>query len=304
MLINLVVPDSVDLATLLNELRKLSWNAADILMAYARGEEPPYGFPRSLSVEEGGDGPVSAADMAVNELLISGLENNLSYKGWDILSEETSKEKTFNESNYKKDWCWIIDPLDGTKDFLQGSDNYSVHIALAYKKKPKIGIVLIPERDELWFGIIGSGAWYENRDGQKKLVSFSERREISELILVSSKNHQQLKLQKLLSSLSFAETKKIGSVGCKVASILRGESDVYISLSGKTAPKDWDMAAPHALIEAAGGLLTHADGKNLIYEDPSFSQSGCLIASHGKSHKKICQKAMNFFSLEIPEYIV
>ena len=266
MSIDLVVPKEVELSTLLDELRKLSWASADVLMAYARGEEPPYGFPKSLTVEEGGDGPVSAADMAVNELLISGLKDNLTFKQWDILSEETSKEKTFQKDNYKKDWCWILDPLDGTKDFLQGSENYAVHIALAYKQKPKIGIVLIPEKDELWFGIVGIGAWFENRDGTKKHFSFSDRLDISKLILVSSKNHQQSKLQNLLSTLCFAETKKIGSVGCKVASILRGEADVYISLSGKTSPKDWDMAAPHALIEAAGGMFTHADGKDLIYQ--------------------------------------
>ncbi len=302
--IELVVPEDVELTTLLDELRKLSWAAADVLRAYARGQEPPYGFPKSLTVEEGGDGPVSAADMAVNELLISGLKDNLIYREWDILSEETSKEKKYGIENFKKDWCWILDPLDGTKDFLQGSKNYAVHIALAYKQKPKIGVVLIPERNELWFGIIGSGAWYEKRDGKKYPISFSEREEISELVLVSSKNHQQKKLSNLLSSLCFAETKKIGSVGCKIASILRGESDVYISLSGKTSPKDWDMAAPSALIEAAGGVFSHADGRNLIYMNPTFSQSGCLIASHGKSHQQICKKAMEFFSLETDEYFV
>ena len=304
MSIDLVVPKEVELPTLLDELRKLSWASADVLMAYARGGEPPYGFPKSLTVEEGGDGPVSAADMAVNELLISGLKDNLAFKEWDILSEETSKEKTFQQDNYKKDWCWILDPLDGTKDFLQGSENYAVHIALAYKKKPKIGIVLIPEKNELWFGIVGIGAWFENRDGSKNHFSFSDRLDISKLILVSSKNHQQSKLNNLLSTLCFGETKKIGSVGCKVASILRGEADVYISLSGKTSPKDWDMAAPHALIEAAGGMFSHADGKNLIYQETNYSQSGCLIASHGKSHQKICQKTMDFFSLEEPKYFV
>ena len=62
MSIDLVVPEGVELTTLLDELRKLSWAAADVLMAYARGEEPPYGFPKTLTIEEGGDGPVSAAD--------------------------------------------------------------------------------------------------------------------------------------------------------------------------------------------------------------------------------------------------
>ena len=304
MSIDFVVPDNVELTTLLDEIRNLSWAAADVLMAYARGESPPYGFQRSLTVEEGGDGPVSAADMAVNELLISGLQDNLTFKEWDVLSEETAKEKTFQGSNYKKDWCWILDPLDGTKDFLEGSENYAVHIALAHKNMPKIGIVLIPERNELWIGIIGNGAWCENRDGIKKYFSFSERKEISELILVSSKNHQEAKLKNLLTKIDFASTKKIGSVGCKVASILRGESDVYISLSGKTAPKDWDIAAPHALIQAAGGSFTHADESNLSYNNMNYLQSGCLIASHGKSHKVICKKAMNFLSIEEPKYIV
>ena len=85
---------------------------------------------------------------------------------------------------------------------------------------------------------------------------------------------------------------------------MRGEADVYISLSGETFPKDWDMAAPHVLIEAAGGMFTHADGTNLTYQKRNYAQSGCLIASHGKSHQKICQKAMNFFSQEEPKYKV
>ncbi len=295
--IDLVVPEDVELTTLLDELRNLSWAAADILKAYARGQEPPYGFPKNLSVEEGGDGPVTAADRAVNQLLLSGLKVNCTSQQWDILSEETSKEKKFKGSEYKKDWCWILDPLDGTKDFIQGSSNYAVHLALVHKKNPKIGIVLIPEKNELWFGIIGSGAWVENRNGEKKQISFSQRKGISELILVSSKNHQESKLQNLINRMEFAETKKIGSVGCKVASILRGESDVYISLSGKTSPKDWDMAAPHAVIQAAGGEFTHADGTNLSYQNSDFAQSGCLIASHGKSHEKICEKVMKLLFL-------
>ena len=304
MSIDLVVPEDVELTTLLDELRKLSWASADVLMAYARGEEPPYGFPKSLTVEEGGDGPVSAADMAVNELLISGLKNNLTFKEWDILSEETSKEKTFLRDNYKKDWCWILDPLDGTKDFLQGSENYAVHIALAHKQNPKIGIVLIPEKNELWFGILGIGAWLENREGAKTHSSFSERNEISELVLISSKNHQQSKLLKLLSRFSFAETKKIGSVGCKIATILRGESDVYISLSGQSSPKDWDMAAPEALLCSAGGEFTHADGRALVYNSGHLTQTGCLIASKGNNHDLLCEQAFRQLQQIYPGFAV
>ncbi|WP_269615925.1 3'(2'),5'-bisphosphate nucleotidase CysQ family protein [Prochlorococcus marinus] len=304
MSIDLVLPKDVELENLLDGLRQLCWASADVLKAYARGEDPPYGYPKCLTVEEGGDGPVSAADMAVNNLLISGLKKKFPSVDWNILSEETVKDQKKENLQINDGWQWIIDPLDGTKDFLQGSQNYAVHLALALKKKPILGIVLIPERDELWFGFLGFGAWYENRDGIKKSVSFSDRNEIFQLILVSSKNHKNALLSNLLRAMEFGKTKNIGSVGCKVASILRGEADVYISLSGKTSPKDWDMAAPHALIEAAGGMFSHADGKNLIYQETNYSQSGCLIASHGKSHQKICQKAMDFFSLEEPKYFV
>ena len=80
--------------------------------------------------------------------------------------------------------------------------------------------------------------------------------------------------------------------------------EVNISLSGETSPKDWDMAAPHAVIEAAGGSFSHADGKSLSYDKSDYSQRGCLIASHGKSHEIICQKTMSFFSKNEPEYSV
>ncbi len=304
MSIDLVLPKDVEIENLLDEIKNLCWASADVLLAYSRGENPPFGYPKALSVKDGGDGPVSAADMAVNDLLISGIKQKFPKVQWDILSEESVKDINFKTSQNKIDWQWIIDPLDGTKDFLQGLENYSVHLALSYKKNPLLGVVLIPERDELWFGIIGNGAWCENRKGVKRSVSFSNRKGIPKLILVSSKNHIDVRLQNLLKEVKFGQTKNIGSIGCKVASILRGESDVYISLSGKTAPKDWDMAAPQVVIEAAGGLFTHANEKRLNYEELDFSQKGCLIASHGKSHKEICQNVMRFFYAKDPEYIV
>lgn len=94
-----------------------------------------------------------------------------------------------------------------------------------------------------------------------------------------------------MERISPGETKGIGSVGCKVGTILRGEADFYISLSGKTAPKDWDMAAPEAVLRAAGGGFTHADGRPLSYNKDNYEQRGCLIVSHGKNHDLICKLA-------------
>ena len=299
------LPAGIEEQTLLRELRRLCWGAADILLAYGRGEQPPYGFPPALSVDEGGEGPVSAADLAVNQWLLDGLSQAFPDAPWTLLSEETAKEQLTPGQPLEAEWLWILDPLDGTKDFLQGTGEYAVHLALARRGEPVLGVVLLPEMEELWFGLVGDDgqggadgaaagpgrAWRENRAGEQTPASLSPRRALGELVLVASRNHRDQRLEQLLEALALGDTKAIGSVGGKVATILRGETDLYISLSGKSAPKDWDMAAPEAVLRAAGGAFSHADGRALSYNDGDIRQAGCLIASHGASHQELCERA-------------
>ena len=157
-----VLPAGVNLEGLLQQLRHLSWGAADILLAYAKGEQPPYGFPRALSVDHGGEGPVSAADLAVNRWLLDGLQSAFPSAGWTLLSEETAKEQLTEGVPLDAEWLWILDPLDGTKDFLQGTGEYAVHLALVHGQRPVLGVVLLPDAEELWFGVVGNGAWCED----------------------------------------------------------------------------------------------------------------------------------------------
>jgi len=290
------LPTGVALEPLLAELRRLSWGAADILLAYGRGEQPPYGFPPALSVDHGGEGPVSAADLAVNQWLLDGLAQAFPDAGWTLLSEETAKQQLTPGQPLEAEWLWILDPLDGTKDFLQGTGEYAVHLALVHHGKPVLGVVLLPVPEELWIGLVGGGdspgrAWCEDRAGVQRPPRLSPRRALGELVLVASRNHRDQRLEQLLEALALGDTKAIGSVGGKVATILRGETDLYISLSGTSAPKDWDMAAPEAVLRAAGGCFSHADGRPLTYNDGDVRQAGCLIASHGPSHRLLCERA-------------
>lgn len=292
----LLLPSGIALERLLGELRRLSWGAADILLAYGRGEQPPYGFPRALSVDQGGEGPVSAADLAVNRWLLDGLAAAFPAAAWTVLSEETAKEQLTDGQPLATEWLWILDPLDGTKDFLQGTGEYAVHLALVHRREPVLGVVLLPEMEELWLGVMpaltgaGGEAWCENRAGEHSPVRFSGRRARGELVLVASRNHRDQRLEQLLAALALGDTRAIGSVGGKVATILRGETDLYISLSGKSAPKDWDMAAPDAVLRAAGGAFCHADGRALAYNTGDIRQAGCLIASHGPAHAELCAR--------------
>jgi 3'(2'), 5'-bisphosphate nucleotidase len=286
-----ILPAGVSTEALLTELRRLSWGAADILRAYARGEQPPHGFQKALSVDNGGEGPVSAADLAVNQWLLEGLSGAFPDAGWTLLSEETAKEQLTEGEPLPAEWLWILDPLDGTKDFLQGTGEYAVHLALVRGNRPVLGVVLLPEADELWIGLVGDGAWCEDREGTRSPVRFSQREELSDLLLVASRSHRDDRLEKLIGELQLGGSKAVGSVGCKVATILRGETDLYISLSGRSAPKDWDMAAPEAVLLAAGGRFTHADLGDLTYNTGDVRQAGCLIASHGKAHVALGERA-------------
>ncbi|WP_320667211.1 3'(2'),5'-bisphosphate nucleotidase CysQ [Prochlorococcus sp. MIT 1307] len=299
-----ILPEGVNLEELLANLRKLSWGAADILMAYARDETPPYGFSRELKVQESIDGPVSAADLAVNAWLLDGLEAHFPSAPWKLLSEETAKGQLIERETCDSEWLWILDPLDGTKDFLAGNGEYAVHLALVRGHRPVLGVVLIPELEELWLGVLGLDAWCEDRLGNRKTFCFSKRSYLNDLILVASRNHRDERLEHLISQLSICEAKAVGSVGCKVATILRGETDLYISLSGKTAPKDWDLAAPEILLCSAGGAFTHADGRELTYNTGDLLQKGCLIASHGLNHSLICQMTLKEIGLIDPSFIV
>lgn len=304
------LPDGIGCEPLLAELRRLAWGAADILRAYARGEVPPYGFPPALSVDHGGEGPISAADLAVNRWLLDGLEQAFPAAGWTLLSEETAAEVLVPGQPLDAEWLWILDPLDGTKDFLQGTGEYAVHLALVHGQRPVLGVVLLPEPEELWFGLLGAGgagtgpgeAWRENRAGERFAPALSSRD--GDLVLVASRNHRDERLEQLLADLRPARSLAIGSVGGKVATILRGEADLYISLSGRSAPKDWDMAAPEAVLRAAGGGFDHADGRPLLYNTGDVRQAGCLIASNGPAHAEICRRSAEAMATIDPGFAV
>ncbi len=298
------LPAGVSQESLLRALRPLCWGAADILRAYARGEQPPHGFSKALSVDHGGEGPVSAADLAVNQWLLDGLQSAFPSAGWTLLSEETAKEQLTEGVPLAAEWLWILDPLDGTKDFLQGTGEYAVHLALVHQQRPVVGVVLLPEAEELWFGVVGDGTWCENREAVRSEVRFSDRLALSDLTLVASRSHRDQRLEQLIEALQLGGSKAVGSVGCKVATILRGETDLYVSLSGKSAPKDWDMAAPEAVLLAAGGAFTHADGRALLYNTGDVRQAGCLIASHGKAHTSLCEQSAKAMALIDPGFPV
>ena len=286
----ITLPLGVDIKELINDLRLFSWEAAEILLYYAQIIKFSNNKNKILKNNNSQD-PVTLADLKVNELIIKRIKEKYNDIDWEILSEENVKSLSLTCNN-DADWIWILDPLDGTKDFIQGTSNYAMHLALNYKNKPYLGVVLIPEKEELWI-TNNKTVWCENRVGFKTKTKLSDRREIHNMKLVTSKNHKNKILNNIIEKVGFKETINMGSIGCKIASIMRGESDVYISLSlpGQSSPKDWDFAAPEALLRTAGGTITNLDNQELGYNKPNFEQNGFIIASNNKeNHENICSQ--------------
>ncbi len=282
------LPFGVDIHNLIDDLRIFSWEAADVLLYYANALKDD-NLKKNILENINHQNPVTIADLKVNDLIIENINTKYKDVSWGILSEENIKINSEN-NNSNFDWIWVLDPLDGTKDFIQGTENYAMHLALNYKHKPFLGIVLIPEKEELWFSFEDK-VWCEKRDGLKMKVNKAKNKKLKEMVLVTSKNHRNQKLKNLIEKINFKNVKIMGSIGCKIASIVRGESDIYICLSlpGKSSPKDWDFAAPEAILKTAGGAITNIDNQELSYGKSGFQQGGIIVASNNiNTHKNIC----------------
>ena len=282
------LPSGVDINYLIDDLRIMSWEAHDILLSYSKILKDS-NFKNNILENGNLDNPVTLADLKVNEVIIRRINEMYKEVQWEILSEENVKISSERPSK-RSDWLWVLDPLDGTKDFIQGTGNYAMHLALNYKKKPYLGVVLIPEKDELWIAD-GEKVWCEKRNGTKVDYSLCKNKSLQEMVLVTSKNHRNETLEKVIKEIEFDKVITMGSIGCKIASIIRGDSDIYICLSmpGKSSPKDWDFASPEIILKTAGGALTTINNVDLEYGDLNFEQGGIIVASNNKlMHKKVC----------------
>ena len=192
------LPSGVDIKNLIDDLRSYSWEASETLLYYSQILKDPNNKSNIIK-NENNDEPVTLADLKVNEIIIQSIREKYKDIKWEILSEENVKQTTYT-SQINSDWIWVLDPLDGTKDFIQGTSNYAMHLALNFRQKPYIGIVLIPEKGELWIAD-GEKVWCEKKDGSKTKPKLSGNKSLQKMVLVTSKNHRNEILKKLINKI-------------------------------------------------------------------------------------------------------
>ncbi|WP_372972650.1 3'(2'),5'-bisphosphate nucleotidase CysQ [Marinobacter sp.] len=213
--------------------------------------------------------PITAADIASHHVIVDGLKALT--PDIPILSEE-SANAPWDE---RKDWTrfWLVDPIDGTKDFTNRTGEFTVNIALIEDGEPVMGVVTAPALNEAYWGIKGQGAWKREADGSIRKLEVVNPPEA--VRAVASKNHMNEETRTFIEQLGNHELVQAGS-SLKFCRIAEGQADIYPRL-GPTC--EWDTGAAHAVLVAAGGKVTQLDGTPLAYgkEDvlnPYFVASG------------------------------
>lgn len=227
-----------------------------------------------------GDEPVTEADRSANQHIVTRLSAAFPEDG--ILSEESKDDFV----RLQKSRVWIVDPLDGTKEFIARNGEFSIMIGLAVEGKPVLGVIQQPATGLLYAGAIDQGAFmYE--DGERIDLTVSDCGVIRDMILVSSRSHRQQIVDRIRAQLNITRERVSGSVGLKVGLITRQLADLYIHPS--PGCKEWDLCAPQALLEAAGGRITDCWGNPIRYNRRDVRAHNGLIATNGVLHDQVVE---------------
>ena len=241
--------------TSVSELNRL----ADAVVSIARraGAEilDVYGSSDFGATVKSDDSPLTQADLRAHHAIVSGLEA-LS-PTLPVLSEE-SAEIPYET---RRQWAryWLVDPLDGTKEFLSRNGEFTVNIALIENQQAVLGVVYVPARDTMYWGVVGSGAY--RHDTQGVTAIHAQASASTPVRVVGSRSHRGDSLDAFLDKIGPYELIPVGSA-LKLCMVAEGSADVYPRL-GLTS--EWDTAAAHAVVSAAGGTVVQADGSVLRY---------------------------------------
>lgn len=258
----------MDYEKILELIKDISVKAGEKIMEY---------YISDFKVEYKEDNsPLTCADKAADDIIIEALKKE--FPDYGILSEESTDDLT----RLEKEFCWLIDPLDGTKEFVNHTDEFTVNIALVQNGVSILGVVYVPVTKEMYYAYKGGGSFYLN-DGVETKIHVSERNE--NLRLLSSKYHRSEKFLELIETHSerISGVEGIGSSlkGCLIA---HGKAEGYYR-HGYTC--EWDTAAMQIIVEEAGGILKQLDGSPMRYNRvDTLNRLGFYVINNDTNHLK------------------
>ena len=219
-------------------------------------------YDSEFAVEHKDDrSPLTAADRAAHAVIVDALAALPG--GFPVLSEEGASVPYAQRRSWQR--YWLVDPLDGTREFVKRNGEFTVNIALIEDGRPVLGVVQVPVRAEVYAGARGEGALHEAADGTRRPLRVSHYAG-GPLRVVASRSHASAQLGELLDALPGRQIVSIGS-SLKICLVAAGEADVY-PRHGPTS--EWDTAAAQCVLEQAGGQLTDFQLQPLPYNKASL----------------------------------
>ena len=224
------------------------------------------------------DSPITKADLESNKILRATLEKT----GIPILSEESDDDKTRLDSEK----VWIVDPLDGTQDFVNKTGEFTILVGLVENHIPVMGLVYLPIKKILYLAEREMGAFcYDLQKWEQ--ISVREVIDLKNCLALVSRHHLSGKEKEILDHLEITNTSTIGST-LKVMEISSGRADIYLTTTNKMS--QWDTCASNCIISEAGGRMTDISGNDLFYNTEAVKHENGLLVTNGFVHEKAVSK--------------
>jgi 3'(2'), 5'-bisphosphate nucleotidase len=263
---------SSDLPDELVTAKELAVGAGNILLEH---------YGQSIAVQWKGHGdPVTAADKAASRFITRELKAR--FPGDGVFSEE-EKDDT---SRLSKSRVWIVDPMDGTTEFVAGRDEFAVMIGLAVDGQPALGLVYQPTDKKFYYASTGSGAFLE-QGATRRPLRVSPEADPSRIVVAVSRSHDSARAKRVRDLLHIQSTLQLGSAGLKIGKICEGIAHLYVVLGAGTS--QWDTCGPQAILHEAGGRMTDVHGNPLQFNTADPRNLHGLVASNGVIHQRVIE---------------
>lgn len=264
----------------------LARRAAEVALAAAREASELvlgiYGAPFTVQYK-GKDDPVTRADRESNALLCDRLSR--AFPALPIVAEES--DPTTYAGFSSADAVWFVDPVDGTREFVNKNGEFAVMIGLAEQGRATVGVITAPAWGRAFVGIVGEGAWEVAADGTRTPIHVSRRAALEGASVLVSRSRTPPQLAALATALGGRPPVALGSSGLKAVLVATGDHDVYVQ-PGRAGMR-WDACASDALVRAAGGELTELGGGSVDYANPDITNRNGLLATNGLLHRRIVE---------------